>query len=302
MCKMISFSNQWFIDSHYLGETDVCHYAFAVYGLLQYIEPYHGAIVTSIDMIREYLSISEDSKAYMKHLKSAIKFLHDKEMIEFYSDIYMQEKIDCNIDRFKGKTFMYIRLINRPKDRMTLIKFTEFERILKESTLTSNAKMEMICYFSTIICHLDVKRKVSYPKLARLKDIARIGRYSTCTAYNNKLQDMGIMLYDNAGVKSRNYDAKGTGEDNGYVSNTYARPEHELELNQYIQQLRETHRAREVSKQKRSRGNTLKSIAMSIYHAKNRLEEYTNEEDIKAEKANIRRLEAQYKALSDSKE
>lgn len=299
MCKMIAYSNEWFRGSHYIEESGG-HYAFAVYGLLQYIAPYNGKIVTSLDAIREYFCISEDSRAHMKNLKSGIKYLHDKNMIEFYSNPYMKEKIDFDITMIKGKTLLFIRLANMPKNRLTLIKYSEFERILEDIKLNSNTKMELLCYFSAIISYTDVERNVSYPSLNVLNNASKVGRISTCIMYNNMLQDMELIVYDNAGVKVRNDMPSETGEDNGYVSNTYGRPEFKDAVDAYIQQLRNTHRAYHEADHKKKRANTLRSLAKKISNSKKRLEAYTNEDDIKAERANLKSLEAQYRALKDS--
>lgn len=301
MCKMIAYSNEWFYGAHYIEESGG-HYAFGIYGLLQYIAPYSGRISTSLDEIREYFSMSEDSRTYMKHLKNGIKYLYDKEMIEFYSNPHMKEKIDFDVTMTKGKTPLYIRIINIPKIRYTLIKHTEFERIIDDEVLNANTKLELLCYFSSIICYTDVKRNISYPSLNALNTASKVGRLSTCSKYNDMLQDMEIIVYDNAGVKVRKKEPSETGEDNGYVSNTYGRPEYKHEVDKYIQQLRDTHRAKELKKTDKNRANELRRYATSLRHARNRLANYTNEEDIKKEKANIRRLEALYKALSDSKE
>lgn len=297
MCKMINFSNEWFHGAHYIEQSGG-HYAFAIYGLLQYIAPYGGRIVTSIDMIREYFSMSEDSRTHMKHLKNGIKFLYEQEMIEFYSNPLMTNKIECDVDMIKGKSMLFIKLINLPQNRMTLIKQTEFEKIIDDVTLSSNTKMEMLCYFSAIISHININENVSYASMELLKTEAKIGRYSTCISYNKKLVEIGIMIYGNAGTKSRNTNSKCTGEANGNVSNTYARPEHQFELDQYIHNMQESQRAFQTSEEIREKGRKSTSLKMRINNARKRLAKYTDQKDIDAEKANLLSLEAQYRALT----
>ena len=212
--RNIKFSNEWFHGAHYIEERGG-HYAFAIYGLLQYIAPYSGRIVTSIDMIREYFSMSDDSRTYMKHLKNGIKYLYDKEMIEFYSNPHMKEKIDFDVTMIKGKTPLYIRVINMPKTRLTLIKYTEFERIMDDITLSSNTKMEMLCYFSTIISFMNPDKHCCNPSLDTINKVAKVGRISTCIKYNDKLKAMGLIMYTHKRTKGESI--------RGNASNIYTR-------------------------------------------------------------------------------
>lgn len=293
------YDNEWFYGAHYI-EKSGGHYAFAIYGLLQHLEPYNNKIVISLDAIRDCLGFDKNTRDTTKHLKDGLKFLLEHKMVGSYTDFYMNKDIDINFSTLKGKSTLFLKIINKPQSRFTLIKDSEFDVIAINNDMSPSRKFAMLCYFSTIVSHINKDEKVSYPKMELLMKEAKIGRYSTCTEFNNKLVELGVLIYGNAGVKSQIASNK-TGERSGYVSNTYARPENEFELQERLHKMQETNRANHISEEKRAKGNKARSIWKSWYHANKRLEGYINTGNIakiEEEKIKIRICEAEYKVLT----
>lgn len=300
MCKKIVFSNEWFNGAHYIKKSGG-HYAFTVYGLLQYITPYDGRVIISLDGIRECLGMNKTTRDNTKNLKDALKFLIENSMIRLYKSYHSEEVIDCDFDNLKCKTFLFLEVVNMPDNRMTLIDYNEFTSIVIKGSLSISQRMAMLCYFSAIISHINSVTKVAFPKIKLLKEEAYIGRESTCISFNNSLSDMGILIFGNAGVKSRGQGST-TGESDGYVSNTYARPQHEAQLQERLKNMQETHRANHISSEKRKIGNRKRGLSTQIRWAKMALKEFVdNDEMDKAElkRVEIKALEAEYNILKE---
>lgn len=281
---MIPYDNEWFYGNHHCKNGG--HYAFALYGALQYITPYSEESNTMfcMDMIKSLIRIEEDNRTHMKHLKEALKYLHEQELIKFYLSALSQEEVEVDTEKLKGKTLLYVRL-NVPTSRMTLIKYTDIEKILFFNEDEPIHKLMMYSQFGAIIYHINQERKIAFPSLKQIGLEANIGSETTVIKFNRRLVELEVLIYKNAGTKSRT-NSNVTGESNGNVSNTYARPEHQFQLDMHITKEQEEHRAKAQGDAVRVKGNDKRRYQTTIYHARKAIANTTDEKVI-AEKQQL---------------
>lgn len=263
MDKMICYDNEWFTGAHYIKEGG--HYAFAIYGYIQYQAPYSKNITTSLDDIATVFGMGIGRRLTLSKLKDAIKFLQQKGMVELYTEHRFKEVADSRyIDTLKGKSSLYIKIKNEPKERYTLIKYEEFEKILFEEDITANLRVELMCYFSAIIFHINDNTKICFPAINLLNSEACVGKDSTCTTHNKRLVDMKLIAY-----KSVGYTHYKTGEQLPYH---YSRPEHALLLQAEIEAKRAIYRVHALSQTKTDIVNEMRRQANKITKGKQKLE------------------------------
>lgn len=296
MCKMIPYDNEWFYGKHHCKNGG--HYAFALYGALQYITPYsqESSTMFCVDMIKSLMGIDEDNRTHMKHLKEALKYLHSQNLISFYLTPFSPQKATVDLDKLKGKTLMYVR-ITTPTSKMTLIKYTDIEKILFLNQDEPAHKMMMYSQFGAIISHINQNSKIAFPALRQIGIEAYIGSDTTVIKFNKRLVELGVLIYKNAGTKSRQFSTL-TGEANGNVSNTYARPENQFELDAHIAKEQEEQRALLQGEERRAKGNSKRRYKTTISQARKAIANTTDEKVIAEKQQLIEANIALYKALT----
>lgn len=226
----IAFSNEWFSGQHRIEEAG--HYPFAIYGLLHYIEPMCGGIATTIENILLWFNMETTKRRNLDKIKDALKYLYEQDIIVFYEDIKHTIPASIDIDTIKGRTPLYIGIKERPQGKYTLINFSEFEKLLLDEEHKGNAKVELMCYFSAIIFHINNETKRAFPSLNALKSEACVRRLDTCSKYNDFLMDELKMIRFQSSMR--------TNSETGRLYPTqYVRYEDEDVLNEEMERQRE---------------------------------------------------------------
>ena len=281
-------TNEWFKGDHIIEQGG--HYALAIYMILQKMQQMDGKIITSIGELIAYMMADRKNETLVSSVKGAIYFLAQEKFIVLYDDIHMTTTIVGDLKNAKIAQALYIKIGELPKVGYTQITVDELNTIMESKGLKAKKKVQMLCYFMAIVIHIDAKTKVAFPSLDSLRDIVGI-RKESCKEFNEMLQDMGLIVYYNAGV------LRIDGE--GRVSNTYARAEHRAELETEIKRLRQTHRRNHSELEKYQIVDMKRSLKqkMNNLQHKEEIRELTMKEQKQLEK-----LQEQYNQLLNEQE
>ncbi|MDU6855072.1 MAG: hypothetical protein ACLSH8_15595 [Zhenhengia sp.] len=230
MKKNIIATNEWFKNRHLLKQGG--WYALAIYMILQKMQQYDGKIIVSIGELIAYMMADRKNETIVQHIKDAINFLVQEKFIVLYQNIHMTQSVECDLKNTKTGQALYMRIGELPAIGYTQITVDELNTIMINPKLKAKQKAQILSYFMAIISHIDTKTKVAYPSFDTLQEEAQVGRREKCKQFNEELKDMGLLVYGNAGVANI--------ERTGFVSNTYARAEHEVELKTELMRMRET--------------------------------------------------------------
>lgn len=261
--RQIPFSNEWFSGQHRIAEAG--YYPFAIYGLLWYIEPMDVGIATTIENILLWFKMETTKRRNADKIKEALKYLHEQGIIVFYEDIQHTIPASIDIDQIKNRTPLYIGIKERPQEKYTLIRFSEFKKLLLDEVHTGNAKVRLMCYFGAIISHINSQSKYCYPSLDVLHNVACISRTDTCSEYNLFLMDeLKMIMFQSSGVINQD-----TGKP---LPTVYVRYEDEDVLEAEMTRQRGTHNDLKRERLKRENTKARTSISVKISHKQKKLD------------------------------
>lgn len=282
--KFIKIDNIWIRDIQKLG-----HITFAVYVILLERMTHDGSTLVTLKHILDMLGVNRKTTQTVNKVKEALVMLQEREYIRFVSSFIGNESIEITQDiQVNDLLYCYIRI---PEKKFTLMKVKELNKIL--SILDSEKKRALIAYFFCVLSHINNETKACFPSFEMLKKESRIGNDRTCILYNQELVSLGLIIYQNVGVKAGR---------NGKLRqgmNVYARPEHLKQLEEEVKRIRERDKYYFVTEQVKELVNQQRSVKQKI----NKLLQKREYDDLSSEEQKaVDVLNAKYEKLQSEHE
>lgn len=259
----LPISNEWFRGNGYLSLGG--HSAFCSYIQILKRRGLDRISIISMDILLDELNSPRSSALTKKQLLTALIFLHENKLIKFYKDFNLKKEVtDLEMNSLKLTNILYCSLPVISSD-FSLLRVDEVQAILNAELKTSEKK-GLLATFGCLVSHINNKSKICYPSMDLIRQEAKIGRSETCSKYIKLLVDLGLIIYDNAGVRSYITEDGSVSVHN--LSNTYARPEDRELLQCSIDTLRERANFKPFSKNRKKLINEKRSITQKINNLK----------------------------------
>lgn len=259
----LPITNEWFRNSCYLSKGG--HTAFCSYVQILKRRGLDRISIINMEILLIELGLNKSSTHVRNQLSNSLAFLCKHKLINFFKDFKQEEQLTPDdVLHLKVSEIVYcsIPIIS---DRFTLIRVNEVQTIFNSDNKTSDKKA-LLAVMATLLSHINDKTKICYPSMELLIQEAKIGKLDTCSKLIEKLSSLGLIIYDNAGVRSY------LQEDGSIclhqLANTYARPEDRELLECSINTLRERANFKPVSKKRKVMINEKRSITQQINNLK----------------------------------
>lgn len=259
----LPISNNWFNGKGYLSLGG--HTAFCSYVQILKRRGLDRTSIISMDILMEELNLSKGSTNSRQQLLDSLVFLHENRLIRFFNDIRLTSELsDLEMRSLKLNKILYCSLPVISSE-FSLLRVDEVQAILSADLKVSDKK-GLLATFGCLVSHINNSTKICYPTMDLIKLEAKIGRTETCSKYIETLVDLGLIIYDNAGVRTYMNEDGVISVHN--LSNTYARPEDKELLQCSIDTLRERANFKPISKNRKKLANEKRSITQKINNLK----------------------------------
>lgn len=259
----LPISNEWFRGNGYLAAGG--HTSFCSYVQILKRRGLDRISIISMDILLEELGSPRSSALTKQQLLDSLFFLYEHKLIRFFKDFNLTSELtELEMRSLKLTTILYCSLPVISSE-YSLIRVNEVQTILS-SDLKVADKKGLLATFGCLLSHINTKSKICYPSMELIKHEAKIGRNETCSKYIDLLVELGLIIYDNAGIKTYMNDEGVISVMN--LSNTYARPEDGELLQCSIDTLRERAKFKPLSKNRKKLVNEKRSITQRINNLK----------------------------------